>query len=96
MRVHSGEQRVPAALQRSVRPLHLPGCGAAHESRSRAGDFGGFACFTKLLSLCGIQRSRRKRGGRRACFSCSETADAGTEEEEEEEEGWGSESHKAK
>lgn len=52
VRVHSGEHE-PPELQRSSRPLHLPGCGAAHEPRSRAGDFRGFACFTKLLLLCG-------------------------------------------
>lgn len=38
-----------------LRLLHLPGSAfAAHEHRSRAGDFKGFACFTKLLLECGI------------------------------------------
>lgn len=56
-------------LQRSLRPLHLPGSSTTHEPRSRAGDFRGFACFTKFLLLYGIESTKRKGEG--AYFSSS-------------------------
>lgn len=51
-----------AELQGSSRPLHLPGSDAAHEPRSRAGDFRGFACFTKLLLLWVTKAQKGGRG----------------------------------